>query len=226
MESIIKRVLEISGKSQKELAEDIFVTPQAVSKWVRGESRPSLENVQRIYEMTGINVMAMANTSHCSRKFMILNNLTEIDDYTKAKQEAEMILQKASISENYSHAVYKLCTWLLPAVICLTHHQMINRVDDGIEYNDIFTNLIEYLDDEGIKKVPGLFENHLEYEFYLMGGDLFESSDECTIPDHEYCDAAMDDWYRFKKAVIKGKSSPVYSELLVAITEIVEMLTQ
>lgn len=55
-----------------------------------------------------------------------------------------------------------------------------------------------------------------------MGMDLLESFGEYTILDDEYCCEAMDDWFRFEKALIKDGSSPVFNELLVAITEIAE----
>ena len=223
MENFIREILKRTGMSQKELADKLYVTPQAVSKWVRGESRPSVDNVERIFEITGINIMEMTSTTRCSRKNMRTKSLKEIDDYSKAKQEADIILEATGIRANYSHAVYKLCTWLLPAVICLTHHQMLNRKDEEIEYDWIFTYLMGYFDDECMKKVEGLYENQLEYDFYLMGMDLFESFDEYTIPDDEYCREAMDDWYRFEKALVKDNSSPVYNELLVAITEIAEL---
>ena len=82
MESIIKHVLEKAGMSQKEFAEKLYVTPQAVSKWVRGESRPSVDNVERIFEITGINIMEMTSTTRCSRKNMRTKSLKEIDDYS------------------------------------------------------------------------------------------------------------------------------------------------
>ena len=217
MEPSIKRVLEKTGMTQKEFAEKLHVTPQAVSKWVRGESRPSVDNVERIFGITGINIMKMDNTTRCSRKTMNQKELKDIDNYVKAKREADSILQFAEIRANYSHSVYKL------AVICLTYHQMLNRKDEGIEYDWIFTNLLDYLDDQCMKKVDGLYENQLEYSFYLMGMDLFESFDVNTIPDDEYCREAMADWYRFEKALVKDKRSPVYNELLVAITEIAEL---
>lgn len=223
MESIFKHILEKAGMSQKELAEKLFVTPQAVSKWVRGESRPRVDNVERIFEITGINIIEKTSTTRCSRKSMKTKSLKEIDDYSKAQQEADTILQAAGIRANYSYAVYKLCTWLMPAVICLTHHEMLNRKDEEIEYDWIYSYLSDYFDDEGMDIVKGLYENQLEYEFYLMGMDLFESFDEHTIPDHEYCQKAMHDWYRFKKVLVKGNSSPVYNELLIAIAEIVEL---
>lgn len=234
MESVIKKVLDVSGMTQKELAEKIFVTPQAVSKWVRGESRPSLDNAQRIYEITGVNIMKQTNDLRCSTKEMNKKALSEIDDYNKAKIEAEEILNRASIKKNYSHSVYKLCSMLLPVVICLTHHQWLdwkaNKKNDKIfaeiEYSSIFENLLDFFDDirnKSIEVVPGLYENQLEYSIFRMGGDLFESFDEYTIPDHTYCQMAMCEWYNFQRALIKDSSSSLYNEFRVALVEIAEL---
>lgn len=45
MKNLLKKALNAKGFTQKELAEQIHVTPQAVSKWMSGESRPSQDNV-------------------------------------------------------------------------------------------------------------------------------------------------------------------------------------
>ena len=44
--------------SQSELAEKLGVSPQAVSKWVRGAGKPSLELMARIEELMGIPIKA------------------------------------------------------------------------------------------------------------------------------------------------------------------------
>lgn len=226
MKYAIKYVLEETGMSQKELAEKLYVTPQAVSKWIHGESIPSGDNIKRICELTGINVVEKATLNRQKKemlKTMKDKTLTEIDDYTKAGKEAEELLVSADIRGNYSYAVYKLCSWLLPAVIGLTYHQMRMHKSEEIEYGCIFSNLLDYFDDNLDVKMDGLYENYLEYSFYIMGMDLFELFDVYNNPDVVYCDAAMADWCRFQKALIKDNSSPVYNELLVAITEIIEL---
>lgn len=39
--------------SQKELAEKIYVTPQAVSKWIKGESQPTFDNTKLMVKIFG-----------------------------------------------------------------------------------------------------------------------------------------------------------------------------
>ena len=53
MDQILKKALKERELSQKEFAELIHVTPQAVSKWLNGESRPSQDNVILIFETLG-----------------------------------------------------------------------------------------------------------------------------------------------------------------------------
>lgn len=45
-----------NGVSQAELAEKLYVTPQAVSRWERGETEPDLETIQRIADIFQVGV--------------------------------------------------------------------------------------------------------------------------------------------------------------------------
>ena len=227
MDQILKKALKKRGLSQKELAERIHVTPQAVSKWLNGESRPSQDNVTLIYETLGIDLtkeMVLQN-SRCRKKGIKMTDLQEIDSFEKAKRESTLILEKVGIKHKYSYPVFVLLDWLLPAVIGLTYHQSLNvKDDDEIDCGYIACNLKEYLDEECLQEKKGLYENHLEYNFYLMGMDLFESFDEYRIKDHDYCSDAMASWSRFSDALLKSPTSPIYCELRVAISEIVDLL--
>ena len=226
METILKQALERCKMTQKELAETIHVSSQAVSKWVNGESRPSVDNVIEINKVLGIDLIKeMAKNNYRGKKTMKQMDLYDLNNYDMAKKEAKSILTEAQIETNYSHSVYVLCEWLLTAVIGLTYHQMIHNKDEDDEftYSDVFSNLEDYFDDEYFEKVKGLFENHLEYNFYRMGGDLFESFGESKMINHDYCRDSMNEWYKFKKSVNKSPASHIYNELLVALTEIIDV---
>ena len=45
----LQKRLKIKGVSQKELAEQLFVTQQAVSKWINDECYPSSDNIHLRY---------------------------------------------------------------------------------------------------------------------------------------------------------------------------------
>ena len=227
MEKSLRRLLEIKGLTQKDLAEQLYVTPQAVSKWIGGQSRPSYDNVIRIYELYGFDLTKEVSrkTSHCRGTNMSAVELKELDSFEKAKEEAIRLIDKAGIKRNYSHSVNVLVSWLLPAVIGLTFHQLLHSSEeDEINYDNIGCNLKDYFDEEFPHKRNGLYENYLEYNFYLMGMDLFESFGEYKLMNHDYCEKAMDSWYKFSSAVTKSPSSQIYCELRVAISELAAFL--
>ena len=221
---ILKDALESNGMLQKELAEKLYVSPQAVSAWARNEKRPSKDNIKGIYQILGIDLTReMVKIEESERTALVMNKrLEDYDNYEKAKSESEFILNDIGAREKYSYPVYKLLKWLISAVIGLTYHQMLHENNDTIKYNDIKGNLGSYLNAELPHIEKDLYENELEYYFYLMGMDLFESFDEYKIDNHEYCSLAMSDWYRFKNTIIKNNASSLYCELRIAIAEIVE----
>ena len=225
MEKIIKKALEEKNMTQKELAEKLFVSPQAVSKWITGESRPSQDNVERIFEILGVDLTKeMVVRGHINKKCMRETKIQDLDNFEKAKKEAVSILDEVGFASKYSHSVYVLCDWLLCSVIGLVYHKFINNHDKNIsfEYSDIYFKLEDYVKDEISFDKPGLYQNDLEHDFYLMGMDLFESFGEYKLPNHEYGEEVMSCWERFKTAVVKDNSSPVYNELLVAISELID----
>lgn len=148
-------------------------------------------------------------------------DIAEINTYEKAKSKANEILAETGIENKYSHAVYVLCSRLLPAVIGLTYHQMFKPKYET-DFYSIFYNLNDYFDKEPNHKCPGLYENQLEYEFYKMGMDLFEALDCCESEKYKYLNDAMEDWYSFKKIVDSIMLTSVYGELTVSISEIAE----
>lgn len=229
MGELIKRALEANGMTQKELADRMFVSPQAVSKWINGESQPSTDNAKLIYEILGLNLInekIKTINPISNQKMNIEKSISEINNIKKAEIEAASIIDFCGIESKYSHPISVLCKWLLSSVIGLTYHKFINHnEDDDICYNDIFYFLGEYLEEMiEFDKVQGLYENHLEYEFYQMGGDLFETFGEYELKNHEFCEDSMQLWHRFETSVIKSAASPIYNELLVAINEITSLI--
>lgn len=52
----IKELREKAGMTQKELADQLFVTPQAVSRWESGDTEPSATTLNRIAEIFGVTL--------------------------------------------------------------------------------------------------------------------------------------------------------------------------
>lgn len=228
MNKKIKRALDEKGMTQKELADKLSVTPQAVSKWVNGESRPDSDNIARIKEILDIDLIecvvdANRKSQKSSNFDMKYTPLDELSEFEKCVKESELLISNSGISNRYSKPVIKLIEWLLPAVIGLTYHQFINgKPEDEIAYDNIYYNLIDYLDSDGLTHKNDLYENYLEYNFYLMGADLFDSFEPYYIKDHDLCNCSMSYWYKFQKALVKSDFSPIYCELLIAITDLAD----
>ncbi len=223
MTEILKNALKEHKMSQKELAERCHVSPQAVSKWMTGEARPSVDSAMLIQEILGINLpYEVVKGSRKSKQTINIKhpNLEDLDSIEKAEKEAEQILENGQIATNYSHPVFILLKWLLTATIGLTYHESLEpkEEDESSDYRDIFYNLDNYLDPK-----PGLFKTELGYQFYLMGGDLFESACDWKNRDHDFVSAAMDYWYRFERATTAELESPFEGELKVAISELVHL---
>ena len=56
---IITQLRRDKGLSQEDLAQRLFVTRQAVSKWERGEALPDLDNFLRISQEFGISISVL-----------------------------------------------------------------------------------------------------------------------------------------------------------------------
>ncbi|ELY5939591.1 helix-turn-helix domain-containing protein [Cronobacter sakazakii] len=49
----INKLLKDNGWSQSELAQKLNLTQQTVQKWVKGKSSPSMDNIDKLVELTG-----------------------------------------------------------------------------------------------------------------------------------------------------------------------------
>lgn len=215
----IKRGLDEKGLSQKQLAEMMHVTPQAVSKWILGDSLPQYDKVVEIQKILGVDLAKDISKRmfHKRENAMRTIELSELDNYEKAVAEATLILSESHIDVNYSHPVYMLCKWLLTSIIGLTYHQLIHRKtidDEPITYQSIWANLNDYLDENTDT------DNYLDERFDNMGMDLFESFGEYKLINHDYCRDSLNTWAVFCDAVGKNAFSPTCCDLRIAIHEL------
>lgn len=248
MKQIIKMALKKTGITQKELAEKLFVTPQAVSKWVRGESEPTHDKVVAMSKIFGFEVakeLAMKDLKEEKNMENQINENTKtqeettdsfdelpgydeesakklksLNSFEKAKKECSAILLKAGANK-YSHGVYVLLEWLITATIGLTYHQALYNKLKYEEYyfEYMFDNLEDLFETDGIS---GRFaKNRLDNAFFLMGGDLFESFGDYKLKDHDYIHECMDYWYNFDKAYDYFDESDFNREFKIALLDII-----
>ena len=60
----ISEFRKLRSLSQQELGEKLGVTPQAVSKWERGEAYPDTENLIMISEMFSVTIDELLNSDN------------------------------------------------------------------------------------------------------------------------------------------------------------------
>lgn len=63
----LRDYLERTGETQEALAERLSVTPMAVSHWVNGKSKPSLQMALKIEAITGVPCRAWASQAELKR---------------------------------------------------------------------------------------------------------------------------------------------------------------
>lgn len=216
MKDIIKKAIEDSGLSQKELAEKINVTPQAVSDWVNGKKQPSLDNIMLMSEIFGEEFGEKVIRKGIKDKRSMKkqpSELKDLDSFEKAKEEAKMILD-GSGAQNYSHAAYTLLLWAVECAIGLTYHWYIHNKnkEEGTLYEDIYFYLNDLIEERG---------KNMDHDFFLLGGDLFESWGEYKIVNHDYADEVNDLWFKFKEALKDAEETDLYREFKVALIDII-----
>lgn len=225
MGNIIKRYLEKAGMQQKDLAKYLNITCQAVSKWIAGDGVPSFDSILKMTELFGLefgNEMLKKGIQETRIMKKQHSELKDLSTSESAEAETKLLLDEMD-AQKYSHATYVLLSWLLQATIGLTYHGFINKKnkeDRDLYYEDIFFHLNNYF--ETCRLASYRYPNELSYEFFLMGGDLFESCEPYKLPNHDYCRDSMGLWYAFEKAIrSEGENSSLLSEFNVALIQLI-----
>ena len=229
MNEIIKVALKRRGMTQKELASIIHVTPQAVSKWVSGKTRPTQDNVVEICKILGVNLTSEMLRKERKEKKMEYQHqeLERLDSFEKASDEAKLILERAGIPQNYGHAINELLHWLVVAVIALTYNQLItykpnDEYDEAPDYSCIGPNLEDFF--QKCYRYQG-YRNELDYSLYCLGGNIFESFGQDEMPNRDYANEAMNCWHNLKKVFDPNWNSPLFEEFKVALLEVIDALS-
>ncbi|MEG2709018.1 MAG: helix-turn-helix transcriptional regulator, partial [Vagococcus sp.] len=87
----LKKYRKINHLTQQEMASQLFVTPQAVSKWERGESMPDISLVPQIANLFDISIASLWET---------LPEKSETEDFDELLTQ---LTDMASIRELISH---------------------------------------------------------------------------------------------------------------------------
>lgn len=98
--SVILKHRKVNNLTQKELAEKLFVTPQAISKWEKNLSEPDLDTIRKLADLFNISIDDFFNESK--------EIVEEIVEETKCLWCNESFLSK-DLSKNKSYPICLSC---------------------------------------------------------------------------------------------------------------------
>ena len=201
------RAIQARGISQKELAEKLYVTPQAISQWVHGKSRPDQEYWKSLQELLGINVInILFNTENTGETKMNITPLEQTTDIETLNQAVNEIVDNCLIDQTYKYTITEMLKHTLHLVIAyeiyyeeITHHH--DDAGEPVDWSWIADDIREMLMSDkafpfpmpmGFKlssfpfRNPGfLLSNQLEWMAYKIGGELFEEvAEERHTPEY------------------------------------------
>ena len=118
MKDTIKRALKEKNISQKELAEKLYVTPQAVSKRISGESFPTTENILRMGEIFGPSFKREFFMKGVNFKKNMNNykDLKELNTSQKVLEEADNIIEKSKLYGYSGKAITLARMYIIKAI--------------------------------------------------------------------------------------------------------------
>lgn len=197
--SIGTRIRELRKKAQltqKELADKLYVSVQAVSYWEKGRNLPDVSIWREIEQVLGKVFMPMDEIIINSEyKLKGLTLLTEIDDYEKLIEAEHQIVNAVEIDAIFAKTIR---TWIHSALALAIGYEVyykrnLRRTESGYELSwqgigFVLSSMLSRDEYEfwASKKPTGFPFTHkrnnmaqvIEYMSFQIGGDLFEDFDE------------------------------------------------
>ena len=208
----IQRALRRSGLTQKDLAEKLPATPQAVSQWVNGKYRPDQMYWKTLHEILGINVYEILhNTENYGAGEMNITPLEQITNLDTLRDAVEEILNNCQyfIDQTYAHSITEMLRRMLYLVIgyeiyyaeiAHLHTHDGPAPDDPVDWSWIGDDIREMLMSDKSMPFPMpigfklssfpfrspdfLLSNQIEWMSYKIGGELFEEGAEHDSPEY------------------------------------------
>jgi transcriptional regulator with XRE-family HTH domain len=81
MEGKIEICMKAAGYNQKQLANAVKVSPQAVSLWIKGKANPSTENLIMMCETLNVPIQVLVDET------IVFNTVKEMQEYVKLRIE-------------------------------------------------------------------------------------------------------------------------------------------
>lgn len=73
-----------SGLSQEEVANNLFVSRQTISKWETGQTVPELSKAKMLSKLYNVSYNYLINDNECSKDMSDIEQISDVIDWTKA----------------------------------------------------------------------------------------------------------------------------------------------
>ena len=97
----------ISGITQKELADLVHVTPQAVSRWESGDVEPSVMTMQDMAKIFGVSIDELVGTPKQDEEIAVTKS--EVNEEKLSSEELEKVAEKIIAKQKPVLAVCEQC---------------------------------------------------------------------------------------------------------------------
>ncbi len=141
---IIAKLRKEKGLSQEELAEALFVTRQAISKWESGAGAPDINNLKNIASYFNVSVDYLINGTESNIIQEITPSPSNRGQAAKIKKEANENIKKFNIFFTILFVMSALC-WLISLFVPM------------VELLGIGASVIDYFDDDSLAILLYLF---------------------------------------------------------------------
>lgn len=95
--SFLEQALERAGKTQEQIAEEIGVTPQAVSKWINGQAEPRPSHIRALCK--ALNITFQEYADEC------FGTDVESDKNTKIEKKEPVLVEARTINQENTNDV-------------------------------------------------------------------------------------------------------------------------
>lgn len=184
----IRQARVAKNMTQEQLAQDLFVSKQAVCQWENGQTSPNFESVKRIRKVLGVDLTREETQRTVSK--VDITELYQITSRNELKENVEKILDALDLDTEFGKTVRKLVRLTLYTV--LAYEIYIRGGDYSEEYPlswDVIGYDIDMINDDrnyslfrgtkkGLERELQPIREKIDWLAFQIGAELFEDFDE------------------------------------------------
>lgn len=143
----IKVLLANQGWTQKKLAETIFVSPDAVSSWVRGINHPDLETIKKLCDIFYIPIQKLIYDEIDIPEYYVLDPWSAYIDYGDLRRPGDSVhtiidadLAYQGMLHRFTNACGAECSAIYRGSMEVWWHYREHEAKMIYEWNEVYSN--------------------------------------------------------------------------------------